>query len=291
MQIASCKKAALSMSCTIALLLWACSWSVMAEPFEYDGLLVPCEVVDIGSPTDGIVASVSVDRSSVVNKGDVLVTIDASVPQAALEEAREKASFAGDIKLEEARLAFARRVYKRVKPLDAVSEQDKDQAATEVILTKYRLSKAREKYRLAQIELKKAKAMLERHFIKSPISGVVVDRYVSPGEYVSTQPLLQIAQINPLRVEVIVPASMFGLIKPGMTANVITEFEKYGSHKARVALVDRVVDSASSTFGVRLELPNPDYQIPSGLKCRVRFDLHKNAGSSAENDAGVNFGE
>jgi hypothetical protein len=38
-----------------------------------------------------------------------------------------------------------------------------------------------------------------------------------------------------------------------------------------VTLMDRVIDPASGTFGVRLELPNPDYAIPSGLHCRVRF--------------------
>ena len=33
-----------------------------------------------------------------------------------------------------------------------------------------------------------------------------------------------------------------------------------------------MIDPASNTFGVRLELPNPDYRLPSGLKCTVRFD-------------------
>ena len=41
---------------------------------------------------------------------------------------------------------------------------------------------------------------------------------------------------------------------------------------ARVTVVDRVVDAASGTFGVRLELPNPDYRLPAGLKCKVRFE-------------------
>ena len=38
-----------------------------------------------------------------------------------------------------------------------------------------------------------------------------------------------------------------------------------------LATVDRVVDGTSGTFGVRLELPNPDYAVPSGLRCQVRF--------------------
>ncbi len=41
--------------------------------------------------------------------------------------------------------------------------------------------------------------------------------------------------------------------------------------EAEVGVVDKVVDAASGTFGVRLELPNPDTSLPAGLKCRVRF--------------------
>ena len=36
-------------------------------------------------------------------------------------------------------------------------------------------------------------------------------------------------------------------------------------------VVDKVVDAASGTFGIRLEVPNPGNRIPSGLKCRVRL--------------------
>jgi multidrug efflux pump subunit AcrA (membrane-fusion protein) len=121
--------------------------------------------------------------------------------------------------------------------------------------------------------LKRAQAILARRSIRSPIDGVVVERYVSPGEYVNTQPLLRVAQIDPLRIEVIVPSQIFGSISPGMRASIIPELAVYGEHEATVTIVDRVIDAASSTFGVRLELPNPEARIPSGLKCVVRFDL------------------
>ncbi|MFB3111528.1 MAG: efflux RND transporter periplasmic adaptor subunit, partial [Gemmatimonadales bacterium] len=32
-----------------------------------------------------------------------------------------------------------------------------------------------------------------------------------------------------------------------------------------------VIDSASGTFGVRLELPNPDHSIPGGVHCQIQF--------------------
>ena len=78
-------------------------------------------------------------------------------------------------------------------------------------------------------------------------------------------------------MEVIVPAQIFGRISPGRLATIVPELPEYGEHTATVTIVDRVIDSASSTFGVRLELPNAERQLPSGLRCLVRFEISDNA--------------
>jgi multidrug efflux pump subunit AcrA (membrane-fusion protein) len=130
--------------------------SVCAETVEYDGLIEPYVVVDIGAPAEGIVAGVSVDPSSSVKKGQILVELESSVERAALEKAKAMAAFDGEISLQKAQLAFAKRVHKRVKTLTAISTHDKDQAATEIDLTRHRLEKARESSTLAKLELKKA---------------------------------------------------------------------------------------------------------------------------------------
>ena len=265
-------KTAIYVLTPIFLLLISAS-AAWPENVAFDGLIEPYEMVEIGAPAEGIVAEVLVDRSSMVKQGQTLVRLDASVERAALEKARAMATFAGEIDLQQAQLAFAKRVHQRVKQLAVISAHEKDQAATEIILTGYRLKKARENRILAELEVKKTQALLAQRAIKSPISGVVVDCYVSHGEYVNNQPLLRIAQIDPLRVEVIVPARMFGKITPGMTAAIFPELPRYGELTATVSLVDKVIDSASSTFGVRLELPNADHQMPSGLKCLVRFEV------------------
>jgi multidrug efflux pump subunit AcrA (membrane-fusion protein) len=83
--------------------------------------------------------------------------------------------------------------------------------------------------------------------------------------------MFKLAQIHPLRVVVFVPVSMFGGISSGMRAEVIPEAPLDRPRIAEVTEVDRVVDAASGTFAVRLELPNPKYQLPAGLKCRIRF--------------------
>ena len=247
--------------------------AVYAETVEYEGLIEPYVIVNIGAPDEGVVAEVAVDRASSVKKGQILVKMESSVERAALAQAKVMATFDGEIYQQKTQLAFAKRLHGRVRRLESVALQEKDQAATDVVLVKHRLKKAREDRTLAQYELKKAQAILDRLSIKSPISGVVVERYVSPGEYVNNQPLLMVAQIDPLRVEVIVPAEMFGRIVPGMTGTIVPELPEYGQRTAKVTIVDKVIDSASSTFGVRLELPNGEDQMPSGMKCLVRFDI------------------
>jgi len=244
-----------------------------AEIVEFDGLIEPYVVIDVGAPAEGIVSRVKVDRSSPVEKGQVLVELESSVEWAAVQKAEAMAGFDGEIDLQGTEMAFAERVHGRMKRLGAISSHEKDQAATETLLTRYRLKKARENGTLAKLELKKTRAELARRTVRSPISGVVVERYVSPGEYVNTQPLLRVAQIDPLRIEVIVPAQVFDKIRPGMKATIVPELERYGERTAVVTIVDKVIDSASSTFGVRLEMPNSDLQMPSGLKCLVRFQI------------------
>jgi len=64
---------------------------------------------------------------------------------------------------------------------------------------------------------------------------------------------------------------LLGAIKVGMQADVTPENPVGQVYKAKVTIVDRVLDAASGTFGVRLELPNPKYRLPAGLKCKVTF--------------------
>ena len=124
---------------------------------------------------------------------------------------------------------------------------------------------------LADLELQRTAAEVSLRTIRSPINGVVVERFMSPGEFPKQEKILKLAQINPLRVEAYAPVSLLGKVSVGMEASVKMEDPVTGQHKAKVTVVDRVVDGASGTFGIRLELPNPDLKFPAGVKCTVRF--------------------
>lgn len=125
--------------------------------------------------------------------------------------------------------------------------------------------------RLADLELNRTTAEVALRTLKSPINGVVVERYMHPGEFPKQERVLKLAQIDPLRVEVYAPVALLGKIAVGMTGLVKPEEPVKGEYQGKVTVVDKVVDAASGTFGVRMEVPNPDMKLPAGLKCTVRF--------------------
>ena len=165
---------------------------------------------------------------------------------------------------------------KRVRTSDLyqknfVSQQVKDQAITEAEVAEMRLRQARESQRQAKHELALANAQMNQRTIRSPLSGVVVEKYLSEGERVEEKAVVKVATIDPLRVEVIVPSTHFSKIKTGMVASVKPDMADAEARTATVIVVDRVIDAASNSFRVRLELPNPDNALPPGLRCKLDF--------------------
>lgn len=125
--------------------------------------------------------------------------------------------------------------------------------------------------RLADLELNRTAAEVALRTIRSPINGVVVERFMHPGEFPKQERILKLAQIDPLRVEAYAPVAMLGKISVGAQAIIKPEDPVGGNHTAKVTVVDHVVDAASGTFGVRMELPNPDFRLLAGLRCTVKF--------------------
>ena len=94
---------------------------------------------------------------------------------------------------------------------------------------------------------------------------------MSAGERVENRPILKVAQIDPLRVEVVLPATQYGRVQTGMSARVVPELPGASPVTATVTIVDRIIDPASNTFRARLTLPNRGNALPSGVRCKVEF--------------------
>ena len=74
------------------------------------------------------------------------------------------------------------------------------------------LVQARENRDLAVLDLSRAEAALERRTIESPVTGGVVEVILKQGEYADPLQVVELAQIDPLRVEVFAPVSWLGTI-------------------------------------------------------------------------------
>ena len=240
----------------------------------FDCIIEPSEIVDVGSALTAVVEEIHVDRSETVQAGQVVAVLETDVERAAVEVARARSQMRADIRAREASLSLGERKHERADKLyesRVVSHDLRDEAVTQAELARAELQHAEEIQRLMRLELDEARERLDRRIIRTPISGVVVERLKSPGEVVKEETILTVAKIDPLRVEVILPAAMFGSVSPGSRAEIRPEIPHAGLHVATVDVVDRVVDPRSGTFGVRLELANEDRSVPSGLHCQVKF--------------------
>ncbi len=229
----------------IAAILPLGSWA--QEDGRYECLMEPAVEISLSSPVAGVIESISVDRGSPVEEGQVLAKLEAAAEQAAVDLARAK-------------LEFGQRKVARTKELyseNFTSEYSVDEAVTEA--------------RLAAVELEQAQTILERKTIRSPITGLVVDKIADVGEFVDDDEILTLVKLDPLHIEVVVPVDHLDSISTGMQATVFPQQPVGGEYTAEVVTVDQVVDAASGTFGVRLALPNAESGLPAGLRCMVAF--------------------
>jgi RND family efflux transporter MFP subunit len=253
--------------------------ALAAPSAEYQCLIEPYQKIEVRSPVEALIETIYVERGSLVKKGQALVKLDSGVEQAALASARYRAIMEGQVKSSEARLHAARDKHRRRDELhqqNFVSAQDRDDAYAEMRVAEADLIEAKDNRELSALESKRLDELLRQRTLTSPFNGIVTELMQHPGELAQTgegaRAILKMAQVHPLRVEVVLPVSVYGSIKTGTRAEVVAEAPTKGSYKASVKVVDKVVDSASGTFGVRLDLPNPGGNIPAGVKCRVRFD-------------------
>jgi RND family efflux transporter MFP subunit len=247
-----------------------------AEGTELDCLIQPERTVLVSAPVEAIVTSVWVERGEIVEEDQIVAMLEASVEEAAVATARARAENTAAVQGAKARLEFEEKRLERSRELfrqGVISDTELDELESAEIIARADWLRSQEDKALAELQLRTAQASLKLRTVRSPLKGVVVDRILAPGEFADPPQLLELAQIDPLRVEVYAPVSLLGSIEVGMMGRVRPEEPVGGVYEAEVTVVDRVVDAASGTFGIRLALPNPDYALPAGLRCRVEFGV------------------
>lgn len=244
------------------------------ELVGFDCLIQPHTTVEVSTREDGILEELLVSRGDLVAQGQPIAHLDRAVEQATVDLAVARAESQAELKELRETLAFAVRERRRIETLSdakAISFTEKDKATTEAVRAELRLQQALERQKISRLELERTRRILENRTVRSPVDGVVMERMMSPGESAENRPIFKIAKVDPLNVEIIVPVDYFGAIKVGMKAETTPRYPGASVQTATVTVVDSVFDAASDTFGVRLLLPNPNREIPGGVRCGIRF--------------------
>lgn len=247
-------------------------WGAAQQPI---GCLIQPELVsEVSSPVVGVVESMLVERGDTVRKGQVIAILRNEVDRSSLNVANSRSRAKAEVRAAKANLLFAKQRLERARGLHdkkLISTQVFEQTVAEAEEAQQKLAQAHEQQHILINEVSVAKARIKDRTIRSPFGGVIAERYISVGEHVDERPLVRVVKLDSLRVEVIMPSSLFGSVVVGSMARVTPELAGTSAVTAKVTLVDKILDAASGTFRVRLNLPNPDTRIPAGLRCKIDF--------------------
>lgn len=259
----------------LGLTLMLCATPASAQVF--DCVVDPSAQIRLGSPVAGVLAEVRVERGDVVAAGDEIARLESGIDEATVELDRLQAESTEELNASQTRLDLANTRLARTRALaekGVATTEQVEQLAAEVQLAERERDLQVQRRRLASLELERSEAQLARRTIRAPISGYISERSLSAGEFVDQNAsIATLVALDPLRVETFLPVSLWGQVSAGMNAIVTLDEPVAGDHDATVSVVDRVFDAASGTFGVRLDLANPDGALPAGQRCTVAFAL------------------
>lgn len=243
----------------------------------YDCVIEPFLVVKVGSPIEGVMAEVLIKRGAPVKKGQILGRLESSVEEQTLRMAEANAKSIVEVEIAKSRVEMLAKEVERKTILVSKDWNAKivlETAASDLQQAELQLQGARQRLNLSRLDRDRARAQLDRRIIRSPLDGVILRRLIGPGEYIHSQAAIaQLAVIEPLVVDVFLPSELYTSLSVGQVVTVRPAAPIGGTYDAKITVIDQVFDAASDTFGVRLELPNIDQELPAGVDCTLELNL------------------
>jgi RND family efflux transporter MFP subunit len=239
-------------------------------------LIRPNNVYKLSVGVQGTLAHVDVERADKVKKGQSIAQLDSGVEESQLAAARMRASTDAIIALKAAVYDAAAAKVERIRKLSVMSissQQQLDDATSAAAVAKAEVMQAELDKTLAGLEVQRLEATLERRILRAPADAVVTSVDLHTGEFADpANPVATVSEIDPLKVEVYLPADAYPIVTVGAHVRV-TPAEPAGAAAADavVSTKDPQIDASSGLFLVQLKMPNPDGAILAGVRCSVRF--------------------
>jgi len=287
------------------------------QTVEVSGTLAADEQVTVAAEVAGRLAKIFVDLASPVTKGQVIAQLDETdyalrvqQAEAALAQAQAQLglpSATGSkpspedtaiVRQARATLNEAQANVQRSRALaqeGLVTGMQLDAAEAAAVRAETAVQSALEEVRIRQAavgqrrsELSIARQQLADAVIRSPLDGVVQQRHVSVGEYVTAgAPVAQVVRVNPLRLRVSVPEREAGALRTGQPVHARVDGDP-SPYQGVLARVSPALDSQSRTLLVEADITNPGSLRP-GSFARARIVTGSKPAPTVAKRSVVNF--
>ncbi len=242
----------------------------ITQTVSANGTLNPIVLVNVGTQVSGTVTKLYVDFNDKVEKGQPLLELDHSLLAA---QARQSAANVGNVA---AALDLARANEARMKALFAqeyVSRQELDQAVQARRSAEAQLAQARAAADKDQVNLGYT-------VIRSPVSGIVIDRVVDLGQTVAasyqTPTLIKIAQdLSEMRIDSSFAEADIGKIREGQKVRFTVDAfpDRNFTGEVQQIRMNPTTTQNVVTYNVRVSLENPDHILLPGMTAYVNIGV------------------
>lgn len=216
------------------------------------GTILSNESVQLRPEVDGRVDELRFDEGQDVRLGNVLVELDRSIERAQLAQAQ-------------AALRLAEANFQRARDLQ------RSNAGTQRALDEAEAGRLN-----ARAELDLAEARLEKRVIRAPFDGRVGLRRISPGAFVTAGTVIvNLEQIDPLKVDFRIPEVFISVVRPGQTIAVTVDALGQRAFAGVISAIDPLVDEGGRAIVIRATVENDEGLLRPGLFARVRLNLQE----------------
>jgi RND family efflux transporter MFP subunit len=262
------------------------------------GYVVARRKATVAAEITGKVVEVLIEEGMVVQAGQVVARLDSVLAEKdlALAQSRAKAAEAA-IGMITADLEDANRILARVHSLQQksiASEAELTRTQTRVSVLTAQLSQAQSQAETARLDAQRTSAVLDKHLIRAPFGGVVVDRSAQPGEMISPLSagggftrtgVCTIVDMDSIEIEVDVNEAFIGRVKAGANVTAVLDAYPDWTVPASVIAIVPTANREKATVKVRIGLKQKDPRILPDMAVKVTFEDAGSANARKESAA------
>jgi membrane fusion protein, heavy metal efflux system len=223
------------------------------------------------APVNGQVLQLNIKVGDIVHQGETLFFMKSREVAAAVTEHLESHK---DLDLAEKTFAMTKDLFEH----QAASRISLQQAESEVAKERARVARNEEALRVLGVDVHESDSygdMSSRIPIKTPLSGTVIERHLTEGQFVQpdSNPLLTIADLSSVWVLADIFERDLHRVQVGQKAEVTTEAYPENQFVARVSYISDVIDPATRTVKVRFLVSNPGPKLKPEMFASVKLFL------------------